>query len=186
MQAKWQQTQIYKKIGLDAPHHHTHTQDSCSWILMLMPSREIYAIIVLSEQVTRNYSPQIHNQWYETNSLILSRALMHSGLTGHCKPLSEDAKDSKTTGDMVCPHLISFLPKRIPPNRAIGRWGAWLGVSGSCLLIKTHVEGTQPSVLPVMPQVRHQCWLLKQNVTPVVCIWCIVYWDVLCLAKERN
>ena len=58
----------------------------------------------------------------------------------------------------VFQHWIVLLPKRIATrNRAVGRWSAWLGVSGRSLLIKTHVEGTQ-TLLPVMSHVRHQGW----------------------------
>uniref|UniRef100_A0A0D9YP37 Uncharacterized protein n=1 Tax=Oryza glumipatula TaxID=40148 RepID=A0A0D9YP37_9ORYZ len=35
------------------------------------------------------------------------------------------------------------LPKRISPNRAIGRWGAWLGVTGTAAEVA--VEGLQNS-----------------------------------------
>jgi len=88
---------------------------------------------------------------YETNLL---EGFVHSGFTGHRKTSGLKMHKIPGTGNMVCADLVKLLPKRISTDSAIGRWGAWLGIPGSSLLIIANAEGTWPSLLPWKHAIR--------------------------------
>jgi hypothetical protein len=112
------------------------------------PNKKIYK--------KRTHAPAYPHLHFQTKSeAIFLKCFVHSDLFGHRQPVVWRCRRFHKQ-NMVCAYL-SLLPKRISTDSTIGRWGAWLGVPGSSLLIISNAKGGWPSLLPVMTQVRHRC-----------------------------